>query len=94
MGVETSHYAQMGGFIQVHGLVVLALEELQKVKNMFQLIRGKGGLMDVGDLAWAQVREVWKGVVDRRWRAEHRELAWKDTKVINGEGKHGIGGVW
>lgn len=75
MGMKTMHYAQMGDFIQAHGLGMLGLEGLQKAKNMFQLIRMRDSLTDVGDASLAQFRAVSKMVVDKRWREEHRKLA-------------------
>lgn len=44
---------------------------------MFKVIRGRDRITDIEDLSLAQVRRVWKGLVWKQWKGEHKDFAWR-----------------
>lgn len=60
---------------------------------MFKFLRGKEVVTDVGELEWNQVKHVWKGVVGKEWKGEHKVLVWWGGSAENITGKGNFASV-
>ncbi|KYO48759.1 hypothetical protein Y1Q_0004133 [Alligator mississippiensis] len=73
-------YTRLGAVVAKEGLEGLGIEGLGDAKKVFNFLRGKQRMSDVGELRPEQVSRVWKGLVGKDWKGEHEELAWRAVR--------------